>query len=104
MLIRERDSDRALYILVSGKVSINVNNQQIGVLGKGECVGEMSYLAGTQHSATVVSLDPLEYIRIDEPLSDWASIPCQMKFNKVFQRTLIDRLVRTSQELSRRMS
>ena len=31
---------------------------------------------------------------------EWASLPCQMRFSKVFQQTLIDRLAQTTLELA----
>jgi len=38
---------------------------------------------------------------IEAPLAEWASIPVQMRFTKAFQRTLIERLTRTTYELAK---
>ena len=39
-----------------------------------------------------------------DALADWAWIPVQMRVNKAFQRTLIDRLMRTTLELAKHVA
>ncbi len=46
----------------------------------------------------------LRALKIDHALLDWASIPVQMRFNKVFQQVLIERLARTTFELAKHVS
>jgi CRP/FNR family cyclic AMP-dependent transcriptional regulator len=62
VLIREDDTDAALYILVSGQVSVTKRGAAAGsavhlqTLGPGSFVGEMALLDGSPRSATVTAL------------------------------------------------
>ncbi|MBF0587947.1 MAG: cyclic nucleotide-binding domain-containing protein [Magnetococcales bacterium] len=56
----ERSNDQ-IFILLSGSVRISlasVNFNQIGQIGPGECVGEMSMLDSDKASAWVVTTEP----------------------------------------------
>jgi len=102
-IITEGAMEQALYILVSGEVNVVVGDRIVGTLGKGDCVGELGFLTQAKRSATVVARDDVTTLKIDSALMEWASIPVQMRFNKVFQQTLIERLTRTTVELAKRM-
>ncbi len=62
VLIREGDTDAALYIVVSGQVSVTKRGTAGGTdlhlqtLGPGSFVGEMTLLDGSPRSATVTAL------------------------------------------------
>ena len=62
VLIREGDTDAALYIVVSGQVSVTkrgasgVADLHLQTLGPGSFVGEMALLDGSPRSATVTAL------------------------------------------------
>lgn len=62
VLIREDDTDAALYILVNGQVSVTKRGATAGAevhlqtLGPGSFVGEMALLDGSPRSATVTAL------------------------------------------------
>jgi CRP/FNR family transcriptional regulator, cyclic AMP receptor protein len=66
VLIREDDTDAALYILVSGQVSVTKRGAAAGsevhlqTLGPGSFVGEMALLDGSPRSATVTALSNTE--------------------------------------------
>jgi len=102
-LIEEGDTEEAFYVIVSGDVSVIIGGREIGTLTKGDCVGEMGYLARIKRSASVVARGDVSTIKIDSSLMEWASIPCQMRFHKVFQQTLIERLAQTSMALARHL-
>ena len=73
----------------------------MATLGVGECVGELGYLSKVQRTASVVAVDDAVCLKVDAMLMDWASLPCQMRFSKVFQQTLIERLSKTTLELAK---
>ena len=103
-VIIEGGLDQSLYVLVTGEVTISVGDRAVGTLGEGDCVGELSYLSNSKRSASIVAVDDVTALRIDSALLDWASIPVQMRFNKVFQQVLIERLARTTFELAKYIS
>lgn len=100
-IISSGEIDAAFYVVVEGTVTIQVNDHEIANLGAGECVGEMGYLSDGRRSATVVARTPSLLVRIEKPVKEWASLPCQLRINKRFQDVLIDRLTNTSQALAR---
>lgn len=103
-LITEGSLERSLYVLVSGEVNISVNDRVVGTLAAGDCVGELSYLSNSKRSASIACVEDVAALRIDSALLDWASIGVQMRFNKVFQEVLIERLARTTFELAKHVS
>ena len=103
-MITEGSLEQSLYVLVTGEVTISVGERVVGTLGEGDCVGELSYLSNSKRSASIVTVDDVTALKIDAALLDWASIPTQMRFNKVFQQVLIERLARTTFELAKYVS
>lgn len=100
-LITEGGLEQSLYVLVSGEVTVSVGERVVGTLAAGDCVGELSYLSNSKRSASIAAIDDVSAIKIDAALLDWASLGAQMRFGKVFQRVLIERLARTTIELSK---
>ena len=99
-IMAEGDLEESFSIILSGDVSIRVGEKPIASLTKGDCVGEMGYLAEDKRTASVVAAGDVSLLKIDLALIEWASIPCQMRFNKAFMRVLINRLAHTSRKLA----
>jgi eukaryotic-like serine/threonine-protein kinase len=85
-------------------VSVKRTNKEITTLSEGECIGEMGYLGEGKRTASVVTADEVTVMKIALPLREWASFPLQVRLNKVFQQTLIERLAETSKYLSKAVS
>ena len=68
IIIREGDTNSALYVIVSGAVSVTRRAQgggpdiELSTLGPGEFVGEMTLLDGAPRSATVRALSETECV------------------------------------------
>lgn len=65
VVVREGDNTDSLYIVLSGKVKIYLNDKQgrevvLGMAGEGEYFGEM-VLDGGPRSASVMTLEPSEF-------------------------------------------
>ena len=103
-IITEGSLEQSLYVLVKGEVTIAIGDRIVGTLAEGDCVGELSFLSNSKRSASIVAMDDITALKIDAALLDWASIPVQMRFNKVFQQVLIERLARTTFELAKHVS
>lgn len=91
-IIREGELDDRFYIIVNGDVSVKSGRRQIGVLGEGDCFGETSYVDGARRMASISAIGPVQLIRVSSTLLEQASSDCQLRFNKVFLRSLIERL------------
>jgi serine/threonine protein kinase len=91
-IIREGEMDDRFYIIVSGDVMVKSGRRDIGVLGVGNCFGETSYVRGARRTATICANSPVMLVRVSSTLLEQASSACQLRFNKVFLRSLIERL------------
>ena len=95
-IIVEGEIDESFFIIVSGEVIVTKGGKPLGRLQEGDCFGEMGYLSKTERTATVTSDQGVAVMRVNSTLIEQASMPCQLRFHKVFLRTLIERLTRTS--------
>lgn len=100
-IITEGNVDDSFFIIVSGSVMVCKGTTQISSLSIGDCFGEMGYLSKTQRSASIFAENDVSLLKINSSLMDKASLNCQLNFNKVFIKTLIERLTRTSERLSK---
>jgi serine/threonine protein kinase len=91
-IIREGEMDDRFYIIVSGTVNVASGRRKVGVLSEGDCFGETSYVRGARRTATISAVGPVTLLRVSSTLLEQSSSECQLRFNKVFLRALIERL------------
>ncbi len=91
-IVREGEIDDRFYIIVNGKVVVERNSQTVGRLGKGDCFGETSYVQHAKRTATIRADGPVTLMKVSSTLLEQVSSSCQLRFNKMFLRTLIQRL------------
>ena len=99
-IIVEGDLDDCFYIIVSGKVVVKKNQKVIRVLERGDCFGEMGYLAKTKRTASITADEETALLKINSTVISQVSLKCQVRFLKVFLRTLIHRLSATTEVIS----
>jgi serine/threonine protein kinase len=91
-IIREGEMDDRFYIIVDGQVVVQSGRRDVGTMGVGNCFGETSYVRGARRTATIRAKTPVTLLRVSSTLLEQASSSCQLRFNKVFLRSLIERL------------
>ena len=91
-IVREGEIDDRFYIIVSGSVTVLANGKVVGDLSSGECFGETSYVRGAKRQASIAASGPVTILRVSSTLMEQVSSSCQLRFNKVFLRSLIQRL------------
>ena len=91
-IVREGEMDDRFYIIVSGQCEVEANGHQLGVLTNGNCFGETSYVRGAKRTASIRAKGPTTILRVSSTLMEQVSQACQLRFNKVFLRSLITRL------------
>lgn len=101
-LLLEGDVGHAFFIIVTGQVKVMKDGQLLNVLRDGDCFGEMAYLSGdkARRSATISAVSEVQLIKIQAVQLEHLSEACQLRFNRVFLRTLIERLTWTSDALA----
>ncbi len=99
-IIVEGDIDDCFYIITNGTVEVMKHTSIIRSLQKGDCFGEMGYLAKTKRTASIKAKDNVSLMKINSTVISQVSLNCQVRFLKVFLRTLIHRLSATTEKIS----
>jgi len=95
-IVKEGEIDDRFYIIVTGTVSVQANGNNIGGLANGDCFGETSYVRGAKRQASIKADGAVTILRVSSTLMEQVSSACQLRFNKVFLRSLIQRLQGTT--------
>ena len=91
-IVKEGEMDDRFYIIVSGHVKVERHGQELGRLDSGDCFGETSYVRGAKRTATIKADGEVTVMKVSSTLLEQVSASCQLRFNKVFLRSLIGRL------------
>jgi serine/threonine protein kinase len=95
-IISEGDFGDSFYIIASGEVRVLKSQRLVGLLRPGDCFGEMGYINKTKRTATIMADGHVTVLRVNSTLIEQVSKDCQLRFCKVFLRTLIQRLSKTT--------
>ena len=101
-LLLEGEIGQAFFIIVGGQVKVVKDGKLLNVLKEGDCFGEMAYLSGdrARRSASIISVSEVQLLKIQAAHLESLSEGCQLRFNREFLRTLIERLTWTSSVLA----
>jgi serine/threonine protein kinase len=99
-IILEGDIDDSFYIIVFGTVAVMKGDKRIRTLSDGDCFGEMGYLTKSKRTATIAAEGEASLLKVKSTVISQVSLDCQLRFLKVFLRTLIQRLSVTTQKVS----
>ncbi|MCZ6664595.1 MAG: serine/threonine-protein kinase [Gammaproteobacteria bacterium] len=99
-IIVEGELDDSFYIIVKGQVWVQKGGKDLRALMAGDCFGEMGYLAKTKRSATIAATGATSLLKVNSTVISQVSLNCQVRFLKVFLRTLIHRLSVTTEKMS----
>jgi CRP/FNR family transcriptional regulator, cyclic AMP receptor protein len=65
-MFRKGEEGRSLYIVISGRIKIHINDRQLAVFSKGESFGEMAIFDTQPRSATATTLEPSECLELTQ--------------------------------------
>jgi eukaryotic-like serine/threonine-protein kinase len=100
-VIREGESDNALYILLMGLAEVRKNGQLIALLEKGDCFGEIGFLYAVQRTASVIATTDVMVLKVNAQLLEQMSPDVQLRYYKIFCENLILRLTLTTEKATR---
>jgi len=66
VLFNQGDDGNKAYMIVSGRLSVEVDKNEAGYMSDGEVFGELALLLNQKRSATVKSIKPTELIEINK--------------------------------------
>ncbi len=98
VIVAEGEIDDTFYIILSGKVNVRKNNQDIALISEGECFGEMACIGGQTRIADVVAETDCQLMKISATLLDRSSETIKFLFYKNFASTLVRRFTHASEE------
>ncbi|HEY8595435.1 MAG TPA: cyclic nucleotide-binding domain-containing protein [Devosiaceae bacterium] len=91
----------ALIFLSSGSVRIDKDGQPVAICGRGDFIGEISFITGEPATADAVAIRPTRYLSFDRvALKRLLDSDSELKngMEVSFNRNLIDKLVKSNQE------
>ena len=91
-IARQGEMDDRFYVIVSGQAMVEVNEKSVGRFGAGDCFGEAGYITDAKRTSTIKAIDSVTVLSVSATLLEQVSSECQLRFNKVFLRSLILRL------------
>jgi serine/threonine protein kinase len=91
-IVKEGEMDDRFYIIVSGQCGVERHASRMGILDTGDCFGETSYVEGAKRTATIRAATAVTVLKVSSTLLEQVSASCQLRFNRVFLRSLIGRL------------
>jgi eukaryotic-like serine/threonine-protein kinase len=91
-IIRQGEMDDRFYVIISGEVAVEVDGQQLGQLSTGDCFGESSVVPNARRQATIRALSPVTLLQVSSTMMETMSTSTQLRFNRMFLQTLIQRL------------
>jgi CRP-like cAMP-binding protein len=91
-IVKEGDLDDRFYIIVEGRVNVNTGGRVVGSMASGECFGETSYVTDATRAASINAHEAVTLLRLSSTMLETLSTACQLRFNRVFLRSLISRL------------
>jgi len=99
-IIREGEEDPSFYVLVDGEVAVCKGERRIVKLGAGDCFGEMGIVPGRRRTATIEAETVVTVLKVRGSIIERASINCQLRFQRKFLCTLIERLEYATEQIA----
>jgi len=65
ILLKEEDPDNGMFVIISGRVKIEIRGISMNEVGSGQLIGEMSVLTGYPRSASIVAVTPVTVLWIE---------------------------------------
>ncbi len=102
VLIKEGDAGDSFFIIAQGSAKVTRGKRLLNVLGAGDSIGEMSYLAtrAGKRSATITAGTECIIMKIRADHLHAASPSCRQLFDRKFLETLVERLDTANQQLA----
>ena len=99
-ILVEGDMDDAYLIIVGGETEVRRQGKTVGSLREGDCFGEAAAMGGKKSTSAIVAKGACTVLKVSATLLEQLTMPCQLRFHKVFMRSMIERLTRSERTTS----
>ena len=106
VIVFEHQSDRDMYLIESGSISIKKHDQAAIQMGNGTLIGELSFLQGARRTATIIASKETQCLQIQEkPFVQWLEKYPEKSilFYRLLSLAIADRLRSTIQREETRL-
>ena len=106
IIVFEHQSDRDMYIIENGSISIKKHDQADIQMGSGTLIGELSFLQGARRTATIIASKETQCVQIQEkPFVQWLEKYPEKSilFYRLLSLAIADRLRSTIQREDTRL-
>jgi serine/threonine protein kinase len=102
VLLREGDVGQHFFVIANGSVRVLKQGRLLSLLHRGDCFGEMAYLAGkdARRSTDVITKTEVTLIDIDPEVLARGSANCRYQFGEAFLGILVKRLSMANTRIS----
>jgi hypothetical protein len=102
-ILREGDMGQHFFVIANGSVRVLKQGRLLSLLHRGDCFGEMAYLAGkdARRSTDVITKTEVTLIDIDPDVLARGSPNCRYQFGEAFLGILVKRLSMANTRISR---
>lgn len=99
VIVKQHDPSDSLYIILSGRCAIYVNDKPLSQLEEGDMLGEMGLIQNTPRSATVIALEDTQALRVPQDAFD--KMIQNSRLTSWMINLLTDRLKRSNYDAAR---
>ena len=91
-IVREGEIDDRFYILVSGECSVERTAPSSAASRAATASARPATSRGARRTASIALPSPVTVLKVSATLLEQVSASCQLRFNRMFLKTLIGRL------------
>ncbi len=84
-LFKQGDEGNSAYLLISGTVSVIINDKSVGGVSEGEIFGELSLILGETRKASIKAVVPTELVEIKPAAFEELLLSSNLKLHKVIR-------------------
>ena len=101
VILREGEKGDFFCVLVSGEARVSRKRRTLSTIPAGECFGEMACLGtpGGLRSADVMATRDVQMLKIPVAAYQKATDSCRVRFERIFLRVLVERLMQANAKL-----
>ena len=100
-IVRENDTDTALYVLLRGVARVHREAHDLYTLTPGDCFGEMAFLLSRPRAATITADGPgVMALRVPQGSLERLTAESQARFYRAFSETLVQRLAQANRRMA----
>src|SRR3989338_9027606 len=97
MIVAQTEQDVSFFVIISGGCEAQKERKRLGQMGRGQCFGEISFLLGSERTATVSARTECQLLKLNPKKIDILPLETQVKLYRSFAKNLAQHLLAADQ-------